>query len=595
MASSEDPPPDEGAVGTAPAGIAPTAPAGTAANAPAAPPPESAAVYLAKCLIADHRYAPAVLPEAAPLAEVADIVLTGGDGVGLAIACIIDRDADPGRRFTMDPARVDQIAAACRRHAGSMYGVRESVTVEIWEVGAGVPDADDRARLERYAFRRVTQKGVGVRAYAVDTAPASVGGLVGELYSTAADRAARQAWLRQVLGGPRRSDHELAAARQAHDKVARFHTAPVATLALLAAFVAMFVLELAWAVMPTDGLSPTVGTLIALGGLEHSRVEAGEYWRLLTCAFLHGDFWHLLFNCVAMYMAGGVLENLVGRRWMLGLFVIGAVGGSLASLALNEAHVTSVGASGAIMGLLAAAMVTSLRLPSGPARHQILISLGQILIPSLLPLAAGGSKVDFGAHLGGAIAGAVVGLLLLVTWAREAERPRLPRLAAVLAAAALAYTGFGWVTLAGDHDEYVRGFAAVTRRQANPELVALLIPDEQLPKDDPGVMAALPGFLAEYPRDPRTQFFAAVAAINRDDLDAARDHLERALAERELRDLIYTDARFEVHVRWLLAQIHEQQGNLPLATAAVAPVCDAGKRAEDPETRAFYERLCVTP
>src|SRR5690606_3174566 len=117
--------------------------------------------------------------------------------------------------------------------------------------------------------------------------------------------------------GPRRSDNELAHAAQAHDRVARFHTRPIATYALIASFVAVFIAELVWTVAPASGMSPNIGTLISLGGLEHGRTEGGEWWRMLTCAFLHGDPLHLIFNSVAIYMAGAVLENLIGRRWML--------------------------------------------------------------------------------------------------------------------------------------------------------------------------------------------------------------------------------------------------------------------------------------
>ncbi|HUQ05417.1 MAG TPA: hypothetical protein VM261_23105, partial [Kofleriaceae bacterium] len=205
---------------------------------------DSAALYLAKVMVADHRYRPLDFPEAAPFTEVSDIVLVGGDGVGLAIACIIDRDANPEKRFTMAPERVDEIAAACSKHSGSVYGGKEDVVVEIWEVGAGVPHGDDRARMEAYAFRRVTQKGVAIRGYAVDSSPNL--GVLGTMWSTAADAASRAPWVREALRLPRRSDNELAHAAKAQDKVARFDTRPFATYALIASFFAVFIAELVW-------------------------------------------------------------------------------------------------------------------------------------------------------------------------------------------------------------------------------------------------------------------------------------------------------------------------------------------------------------
>lgn len=552
---------------------------------------DSAALYLAKVMVADHRYRPLDFPEAAPLAAVSDIVLVGGDGVGLAIACIIDRDADPAKRFTMPPDQVDDIASACRKYAGSLYGGKEDVTVEIWEIGAGVPDADDRARLEGYAFRRVTEKGVSVRAYAVDTSPNV--GATGALWSTAADARDREPWVRQALRAPRRSDNELAHAAQAHDRVARFHTRPIATYALIASFVAVFIAELVWTVAPASGLSPNIGTLIALGGLEHGLTEGGEWWRMLTCAFLHGDPLHLLFNSVAIYMAGAVLENLIGRRWMLGLFVIGAIGGSVASLTVNPDNITSVGASGAIMALIAAAMVASLRLPKGTARTQILVSLGQILIPGLLPLATHGGNVDYGAHLGGAIAGALGGLLLYVTWPRDAEHPRAGAFAAVIAAAGLAYTMFGWTQLAADQDEFKKAFAGQAVLQRNPELVKELIPDDQIPRTDEAIAEKAGELVEKYPRDPRALYFAALVAIDDGRYEQAQSYLARALAEEDIRMLLTNPERFEIYLRWAYALAHEEAGDLPGARNAVAPKCVDGKAFDDPQMSAYYARLCA--
>lgn len=560
---------------------APAAPAGIVGTAG-----DTHAAYLTKCLVADKGYVPGTFPEAAPLADAVDYVITGGDGVGLAIACIVDRDRDPSRRFTVPPERVDEIAAACRHHAGSVHGVRDTVTVEIWEVGAGVPDAEDRARFEHYTFRPLTQKGVAVKTYAVDTAP----GTLGDLVSTAADGAARQPWVRKVLKEPRRSNDQLTAALAQREKVARFHTRPIATLGLLAAFAIVFIVTLAWTVVPANGfLSPHIGTLIAHGALDHTRVDAGEWWRMLTCAFLHGSLMHILFNSVAMYMAGGVLENLVGRAWMLALFVIGAIGGSAASLAINAAHVTSVGASGAIMALLAAAMVISLRLPKGPARTQILISLGYILVPSLLPLAGG--NTDYAAHIGGALTGAICGALVLVTWPRGAAAPRFPRLAAAIAAAGLLVTAFGFVRAAMKHDEVASVFRLL---RADPETLKLLVPAVQRPTTDEAWKNALPRLLTDYPRDPLVLGVAGETALQDGDLPTARAFFERALAERKLIGLVFgTNGDFEVYIRYRLASVYEQEHNAPMVPATLAPTCTAGTRAADPDVSAFYRRNCI--
>jgi rhomboid protease GluP len=560
---------------------------------------DTAAVYLARCLIADHGYVPGHVPEAAPLAEACDVILTGGDGVGLIIACIIDRDAAPrpanptgveaigreaaDRRFELPPERVDEIAAACRHHVGRVHGVRDAVTVEIWEIGAGLPGAGDRERLEAYTFRRRDHDGVNVKTYAVDSTP----GRDGATFSTAGDSPRRAPWIRQVMTEPRRSRAELAAGLAARQRTAsRFQTTPFATLALLLAFAVLFVVELAWTVLPAPSFgSPSLATLVSLGALERGQVEHGEWWRMLTCAFLHGSVVHLLFNSVAMYMAGGVLENLIGRAWMLALFVLGALGGSAMSMTINE-DVVSVGASGAIMGLLAAGLVLSLRLPRGPARTQIMVSLGYMLVPSLLPLATG---TDYGAHFGGAITGAVAGGLLLVTWPRTAAHPRGRVAATALAAAGLLFTAYGLGRVTADRDDYARLY-----RSADPQLVAQLVPESLMPRG-PDALQRAPELLEQYPRDPRINFIVGAIAHDEERFDDARRHLEAAVAADELIALLNNADEMRARIRYVLSLTHEIGGNAPMAVAVLVPSCDVGKRHREPAVAAHYQRLCITP
>lgn len=556
---------------------------------------DSAALYLAKVMVADHRYRPLDFPEAAPLEEVSDIVLERSDGVHLAIACIIDRDADPAKRFSLPPQRVDEIAAACRKYAGAAYGGKE-VAVEIWEIGLGLPDSADRGRYEGYAFRRPTQKGVSIRAYCVDTSPSL--GTLGALWSTAADASERREWVRTALHAPRRSDNELAHAAQAQEKITRFNTRPVATYALLASFVAVYVAELVWTVAPADGLTPNIGTLVALGALDHGATEGGEWWRMLTCAFLHGGLWHLLSNGIAMFMVGGLLEKLIGRRWLLGLFVIGALGGSVASLTVNADHIASVGASGAIMALFAAAMVTCLRLPKGPTRTHLLISLGWVLVPSLLPLANAGKnigQVDFAAHLGGAIAGALGGLGLLVTWPKDAEHPRAGMFAAVVAAAGLAYTAYGWSQLAAHHEKFKEQFAGQAALAANPKLRDALCPDSRMPQSDAAIRDEVPGLLNDFPRDPRLRMYAAHLAFEDGDFSKARSNIEVALQDDEIMSLLVQRADFEARLRAVLAETYEREGNMDAARDAAKPSCKTGLASDDTEVRAYYQQLCAAP
>ncbi|HGG58212.1 MAG TPA: rhomboid family intramembrane serine protease, partial [Nannocystis exedens] len=107
--------------------------------------------------------------------------------------------------------------------------------------------------------------------------------------------------------------------------------------------------------------------LVQLGALELSRVWLdGDWWRLLTAAFLHGSWLHLLLNLSALWSIGEWLEPAIGSRKTLAIFLIAALGGSLASLVWCEAPVV-VGASGGILGLAGALLYTRLFFSSASA------------------------------------------------------------------------------------------------------------------------------------------------------------------------------------------------------------------------------------
>ena len=195
---------------------------------------------------------------------------------------------------------------------------------------------------------------------------------------------------------------------------------PWLTFALLGGLVAVFVLEQKYAIGPLGpGLGPSLATLQALGAVSGEAVLThGEWYRLFTAPLLHANVWHLVGNGTALFMAGYVLENLAGRAWLAALFVVGGLGGAVMSMAVNPATLTSVGASGAIMALFAAGLISSFRMSPGPSRWLVQANFVGTVITSIMPLAAtaGATKVDYAAHIGGALAGAVCGLILLCSW-----------------------------------------------------------------------------------------------------------------------------------------------------------------------------------
>jgi rhomboid protease GluP len=179
----------------------------------------------------------------------------------------------------------------------------------------------------------------------------------------------------------------------------------------------------------------------------------------------------------------------------------------------------SVGASGAIMGLFAAALILASRLGAAE-RGAVQGMLARVLIPALLPLAVSrhGGGIDYGAHFGGAIAGALAGAALLLAWPRDRPLPRGALVARVLAVATV-------VAFAAASGVAARGYAA--------QAIAL-IPEDEMPKSEEAVRARAADLAARYPDDPRGHWLVGMVAIDAGDYATAERELARALADREV-------------------------------------------------------------
>jgi membrane associated rhomboid family serine protease len=152
--------------------------------------------------------------------------------------------------------------------------------------------------------------------------------------------------------------------------------------------------------------------LVRMGALAASRVHAGELWRLVSCTFLHAGWLHVALNTFVLLAIGLSLERLLGSARYLLVYVVAALGGSLASLALTKA--VSVGASGALWGLMAAQFVVAWRSKNVLPDHMkraVLRSAGQNLVLNLVSSFRPG--VDWAAHIGGGLAGGLLMLLLV--------------------------------------------------------------------------------------------------------------------------------------------------------------------------------------
>jgi membrane associated rhomboid family serine protease len=146
--------------------------------------------------------------------------------------------------------------------------------------------------------------------------------------------------------------------------------------------------------------------LIANFALFAPSVTNGKWWLLITAGFLHGSIFHLLFNVYILWVIGSQLESIVGNIKFLIIYFFSLVGGSLASYWFSPFGSYSIGASGAIFGLMGAMLVF------GRKRN---LDISQITTLVVINVVIGFvlSGIDWRAHLGGLAAGAFIAWVLL--------------------------------------------------------------------------------------------------------------------------------------------------------------------------------------
>ncbi|WP_017578038.1 rhomboid family intramembrane serine protease [Nocardiopsis kunsanensis] len=153
----------------------------------------------------------------------------------------------------------------------------------------------------------------------------------------------------------------------------------------------------------------------------------GEWYRIITSAFLHGGILHLLFNGYALFLLGSALERWLGHGRFLTLWVLGALSGSALSLLAAPGQL-SIGASGAIFALFGAVFVTGRRL--GLDTRMILVLLVVNLgITFLVP------NISWTAHIGGLVAGFAIGAVFALLPRGEADHRRRSLVHTLMAAA----------------------------------------------------------------------------------------------------------------------------------------------------------------
>lgn len=150
--------------------------------------------------------------------------------------------------------------------------------------------------------------------------------------------------------------------------------------------------------------------LINMFGNNYELVQNGEFYRLLTCMFVHADILHILFNMIALYSIGPVVERYYGKSKFLLIYLISGLLGSIFSGVFMTANSISIGASGAIFGLLGSICYFT---------YYYRATLQGILRGSIMPviiinLVIGflSSSIDLSAHIGGLIGGILISMAI---------------------------------------------------------------------------------------------------------------------------------------------------------------------------------------
>ncbi|MCT4625211.1 MAG: rhomboid family intramembrane serine protease, partial [Schleiferiaceae bacterium] len=160
---------------------------------------------------------------------------------------------------------------------------------------------------------------------------------------------------------------------------------------------------------------PVIGAnaydLMEWGANRRAETLGGEWWRLLTSMFVHGNIMHILMNLFAIGLISSELESAIGRIKYTTIYLASGIISSLASLYWHE-HTASVGASGAIFGIYGAQLALGFIKKRSDVLSKGTIVLSSIILGVSLLIGFFVKGVDNAAHIGGLISGAIIALAL---------------------------------------------------------------------------------------------------------------------------------------------------------------------------------------
>lgn len=352
-----------------------------------------------------------------------------------------------------------------------------------------------------------------------------------------------------------------------------FGALPVMTFGIAALLILIFQIQIRFAFDFGGGYKMSPESLLAFGAASRDLVfGSGEVWRVGLAPLLHASLEHLIGNCVALLLVGVLLEPMIGRGWFAAIFALSALGAIAASLHGNPPNIHTVGASGAISGLIGAAFVMSFSAESPEIRRRMLRRVVFFGGPAVLPLFFGssGSGADYYAHVGGAIVGCAMAFGLEQIWDRDDARPPYNVAAARVAMASLCIPLICAGAASRHYDQYQ-------------SIAAKFIPLAEFDGGTKTLVGRAPQLAMKYTQDPMSQVLLAAYDADHGAAWEAEPALRRALTvSSPLRPTL--EPSLHAMARAMLAFVVLSQDRRAEAIEIAAPLC------ADPSTD-FAERL----
>src|ERR1017187_767182 len=334
---------------------------------------------------------------------------------------------------------------------------------------------------------------------------------------------------------------------------------------------------------------------VRLGANYGPYTVSGQWWRLLTCVFLHGGLLHIAFNMWCLWDLGRLAESGFGHWTFAVVYLITGIGSSLASVAWNPG-VLSVGASGAIFGiagaLIAAFYLGEFSLPRaamGGMLRSILMFVGYNLF-----FGAVIARTDNAAHIGGLLMGLLLGALIAKV--APGEDDFLRRVAVLLVGALLVAGSVMWLQHSHSYLLHGQNGVGLLNQGKTDAAIAELEKSARLRPDFAAVHAAL-----------------ATAYIKKNDFEHAASELQRVIALNPRNEdayyrlgLIYVEQKLPAKAQDIFTQLlkidpDSAEGHAGLASAFAdqrrnLEALEEYKRAAaiDPSSQGVYYNMGVT-